>query len=93
MARGMLKGVRYFRENREGAVAAMMDHLGIEREVAEGTYDLGREAFAQDGIIPEASLRLLIEAAEFASGQPSNVTPERLADFSIVRRVSAGLQP
>jgi hypothetical protein len=66
-----------------------MDHLGLDHEVAEATYDLGRDSFATDGVIPEHSLRLLIEAANLASGQQNNPPPERMADFSIVRRVAA----
>jgi NitT/TauT family transport system substrate-binding protein len=91
MVRAMLKGTRYFKENREETLAVIMDHLGVDRGVAEGTYDLGVGAFADDGIIPDQSLRLLIEAAQLSSGQPSNTTPQRLADFSIVRQVYARL--
>jgi NitT/TauT family transport system substrate-binding protein len=93
MVRATLKGTRYFLDNRADAVAAMMEHLGVDRDGAETTYDLGRDAFAVDGIIPEASLRLLIEAANLASGQQQNPPPERLADFSIVRRVYAQMNP
>ena len=46
-------------------------------------------AFSPDGVIPDHSMRLLIEAAQLASGQPTSVTPEQLADFSYVRRVYA----
>jgi NitT/TauT family transport system substrate-binding protein len=93
MVRATLKGTRYFKQNREDSITVMMDHLGIDREVAQGTYDLGVGAFADDGIIPDPSLRLLIEAAELSTGQQSNATPQRLADFSIVRQVAAQLTP
>jgi ABC-type nitrate/sulfonate/bicarbonate transport system substrate-binding protein len=89
MLRASLRGLRQFRENREEAIAAMMDHLNLSREVTEGTYDLGIGAFSPDGVIPDHSMRLLIEAAQLASGQPTSVTPEQLADFSHVRRVYA----
>jgi NitT/TauT family transport system substrate-binding protein len=89
MIRATLKGTRAFRDNREEAVVAMIDHLGIDRETAETTYDLGSGAFAIDGIIPEHSLRLLVEAAHLSSGQTTNTAPESLADFSIVQRVYA----
>jgi ABC-type nitrate/sulfonate/bicarbonate transport system substrate-binding protein len=91
--RAMLKGVRHLRENREDAIVAMMAHLGLGRETTEGTYDLGAAAFTLDGIIPDHSLQLLIESAQLASGQTSNVTPERIVDFSLVRRVYAQLNP
>jgi ABC-type nitrate/sulfonate/bicarbonate transport system substrate-binding protein len=93
MARGTLRGIRHFLQNREDTIAAMMDQLGVPRDVAETTYDLGASAFTPDGIIPDASLRLLVEAAELTSGQPSLVGPEALADFSFVRRAAAQLGP
>jgi NitT/TauT family transport system substrate-binding protein len=93
LVRALLKGVRHFRDNREDAIAIMMEHLALSREVTEGTYDLGADAFARDGIIPDHSLRLLIESAQLASGQQITMSPERLVDFSLVRRVYAQMNP
>ena len=93
MSRATLRGVRHFLQNREDTIAAMMELLAVPRDVAETTYELGANAFQPDGIIPDASLRLLVEAAELSSGQPAVVGPDALADFSIVRRAAAQLGP
>lgn len=93
MVRALLRGVRAFRDDQADSVQALIDHLGLAREVAEATWDVGRESFDPSGVISESGLRLLLESAELASGQPAQVGPEQLADFTIVRRVAAQLGP
>jgi ABC-type nitrate/sulfonate/bicarbonate transport system substrate-binding protein len=89
--RAHLRAIRHMRENREDTIAALMDHLEQARDAATTTYDLGIGAFAPDGIISDAGLQLLIEAASLSSDRPARLTPAQLADFTIVRRVSAQL--
>jgi ABC-type nitrate/sulfonate/bicarbonate transport system substrate-binding protein len=87
--RATLRGTRYMREHREDTVALMMEHMGITRDVAERTYDLGVESFAVDGLIQDNGLQLLIDAAKETSGRPSTVTPADVADFTLARRAGA----
>jgi ABC-type nitrate/sulfonate/bicarbonate transport system substrate-binding protein len=87
--RATLRGTRYMREHREDTVALMMEHMGITRDVAERTYDLGVESFALDGLIQDSGLQLLIDAAKETSGRPSTVTPADVADFTLARRAGA----
>jgi ABC-type nitrate/sulfonate/bicarbonate transport system substrate-binding protein len=85
--RGTLRAIRHMAQNREDTLALMMDHMGLAREAAEGTYDLGIGAFAPDGLISDRGLQLLIDAAHEAGGRTTDVTPAQVADFTIVRRV------
>jgi ABC-type nitrate/sulfonate/bicarbonate transport system substrate-binding protein len=91
MIRGSLRGLRFLRDNRADTVAIMMDHLGLGRDVAETTYDLGVGAFATDGIIPDSGLQILIDTSREAAGRASTVTPSQIADFTIVRRINQQL--
>jgi ABC-type nitrate/sulfonate/bicarbonate transport system substrate-binding protein len=89
--RASLRAVRYMQQNRDDTLALFMEHMGLDRQAAELTYDLGMGAFAADGVISDQGLQLLIDAARDTTGRQSEVTPGQLADFSIVRRVAAQL--
>ena len=89
LIRALLKGLRYYHENREDAIRLLMEHLEVDRQVAEGTYDFGLRSFSTDGIIPDHSLQLLLESTELAVGRPASVPTSRLIDFSIVQRLNA----
>jgi ABC-type nitrate/sulfonate/bicarbonate transport system substrate-binding protein len=91
--RAALRAIRYMQQNREDALGLFMEHMGLDRQAAELTYDLGMGAFAADGLISDRGLQLLIDAARDTTGQPSEVTPGQLADFTLVRRVAAQLGP
>jgi NitT/TauT family transport system substrate-binding protein len=87
--RATLRGMRFMRENRGESIPLMMEHMGLSRDVAERTYDLGIESFAQDGIVSDRGIQLLIDAAKETSGRPSTLTPAQAADFSLARRAAA----
>jgi ABC-type nitrate/sulfonate/bicarbonate transport system substrate-binding protein len=89
--RASLRAIRYMTQNREDALALFMDHMGIDRQAAELTYDLGMNAFAADGIVSDQGLQFLIDAARDTTGRTTAVTPAQLADFSLVRRAAAQL--
>jgi NitT/TauT family transport system substrate-binding protein len=89
--RASLRAIRYMLQNREDSLALFMDHMAIDRQAAELTYDLGMGAFAADGLISDQSLQLLIDAAHDTTGRPSGVTPAQVADFTLVRRAAAQL--
>jgi NitT/TauT family transport system substrate-binding protein len=91
VVRASLRGIHYMLQHRDDTVALLMEHLGLSREAAEGAYDLGMGTFAPDGLISDAGLQLMIDAARDTTGRPTTLTPAQLADFSIVRRVLAQL--
>ena len=91
VVRGSLRAVRYMQQNRDDTLTLMMEHMGLDRQAAELTYDLGLGAFAADGLIGDRGLQLLIDAARDTTGRPSTLTPAQVADFSIARRVAAQL--
>jgi NitT/TauT family transport system substrate-binding protein len=91
MIRASVRGLRFLRDSRADTVAIMVDHLGLDRDVAETTYELGAGSFAADGLIPDSGLQLLIETSRDAAGRASGTTAAQIADFSIARRVGQQL--
>jgi len=93
VVRASVRAVRYMQQNRDDTLALMMEHMGLSRQAAELTYDLGLGAFAADGLIADQGLELLIAAARDTTGRPAAPTPDQVADFTIARRVAAQLGP
>jgi NitT/TauT family transport system substrate-binding protein len=93
VVRESVRAVRYMQQNRDDSVALIMEHIGLGRQAAELTYDLGLGAFAADGLIADQGLQLLIAAAGDTTGRPTALTPDQVADFTIARRVAAQLVP
>ncbi len=84
--RANVKGLRYMRENREVALETAMSWLKVDREMAEGIYQLSINNFTKDGTVDEATLKLLVEQqlAEFG------IKIEKLSqvvDFTLLHQV------
>jgi len=84
--RANVKGLRYMRENRDVALETAMSWLKVDREMAEGIYQLSINNFTQDGTVDEATLKLLVEQqlAEFG------IKIEKLSqvvDFTLLHQV------
>ena len=76
---------RYFRQNREGAIPAMMEWMKIDKEIAAATYESVVKSFNDDGGLPEDGLRLLIDEAKKQTKVNREVAPGDVADLSILR--------
>ena len=84
--RANVKGLRYMRENRDVALDTAMSWLKVDREMAEGIYQLSINNFTKDGTVDEATLKLLVEQqlAEFG------IKIEKLSqvvDFTLLHQV------
>ncbi|HEX9443910.1 MAG TPA: ABC transporter substrate-binding protein [Candidatus Binatia bacterium] len=62
--KAMIKGTRYIRENRDGAIHVLAEWGGTKPEYAAATYDSSWKVFNPDGSISEDGLRLVIEQAK-----------------------------
>ena len=80
-----IKFNRYFRQNREGAIQAMIEWMKIDRETATATYDSVLKAFNDDGGLPEDGLRLLIDEAKKQTKVSRDIAPGDVADLSMLR--------
>lgn len=84
--RGMLKGLKYLRENRDGTREIAMSWLKLERESADAVLDLSMGAYTADGALDDSSLKLLTE--QFLAD--ANLTPvpvSQLVDLSLLKQI------
>ena len=76
------------RENRDVALETMMSWLKVDREMAEGTYQLSINNYTKDGTVDEATLKLLVEQqlAE-AKVKVEEVPLSQVADFTLLHQI------
>ncbi len=84
--RANVKGLKYMRENRDVAIETTMSWLKVDREMAEGIYQLSINNFTKDGTVDEPMLKSLVEQqlAEFG------IKIEKLSqvvDFTLLNQV------
>ena len=74
------------RENRDLALETAMSWLKMDREMAEGTYQLSINNYTKDGTVDEATLKLLVEQqlAEFGI-KVENLS--QVVDFALLHQV------
>ncbi len=86
--RANVKGLKYMRENRDVALETMMSWLKVDREMAEGTYQLSINNYTKDGTVDEATLKLLVkqQLAE-AKVKVEEVPLSQVADFTLLHQI------
>lgn len=87
MLKAMIRTNRFIRQNREGTIQTMMEWIKIDRESAAATYDSTSRVFSEDGIIPEAGLKLVIDQGRDAMKIERAVATSEVADFALLREV------
>jgi NitT/TauT family transport system substrate-binding protein len=80
--RATLKGLRFFRNDREGTIPILAKYMKVERAVGEKIYDGSVESFTESGFIPEEFQKKVLDF-EFGKADPSML--QKAFDFSIVR--------
>src|SRR5262245_19047951 len=78
---------RYFSQNREGTLRAMMEWMKIDRDMAAATYAGIAKTSGDDLSLPEDGLRLLIDEAKKNAKLNREVSIDQVADLSILREV------
>jgi ABC-type nitrate/sulfonate/bicarbonate transport system substrate-binding protein len=91
MLKAMIRTNRFIRQNRDGTIQAMMEWMKIDRDSAEATYDSTRRVFSEDGTIPDAGLKLVIDQAREAMKIERAVANSDVADMSLLRDVQKEL--
>lgn len=91
MAKALLRANRYVRSNREGTIQTMMDWIQVDRESAAATYDSTWKIFSEDGSIPDAGLKLVIDQGREAMKIERPVANTEVAEFSVIREVQKEL--
>jgi len=92
MLKAMIRTNRFIRTNRDGTIQAMMDWMKIDRESAAATYDSTWRVFSEDGSIPEAGLKLVIDQGREAMKIERAVVNSDVSDMSLLREVQKELK-
>ena len=92
MLRAMIRTNRFIKQNRDGTIQAMMDWIKIDRDSAAATYDSTWRVFSEDGSIPEAGLKLVIDQGREAMKIDRPVASSEVADMSLLREVQKELK-
>ena len=95
MVKALLRANRFVRQNREGTIQTIMDWSKIDHEDAAATYDSTWKIFSEDGSIPEAGLKLVIDQAREAMKIQRPVAISEVADPTILREAQKelGIKP
>jgi ABC-type nitrate/sulfonate/bicarbonate transport system substrate-binding protein len=86
LLRASVKGLRYMRENREGALDALVRWLKVDREIARGIYDLSINNFTKDGSVDEALLKGIFDQ-QLSEAKLKGVPLSQVTDFSYLSQV------
>ena len=68
-----------------------MDWQKINRELASAIYESSARIFNDDGSLPEAGLRLVVDEAKKAAKVERDVSLSEVADLSILREAQREL--
>ncbi|MGE5819896.1 MAG: ABC transporter substrate-binding protein [Deltaproteobacteria bacterium] len=95
MVKALLRANRFVRQNRDGAIQTMMEWMKTDRESAAATYDSTWKIFSEDGSIPEAGLKLVIDQGRQAMNIDRPVALSEVADFGPLREAQKelGIKP
>jgi len=88
--RATLKGLKYFKANREGAVRTMVKFMAISGEMAQRIYDGNQSAFVSNGLVSEDFQEKVLDFELKAIGTDKKVRKEKLFDFSVMKSLAAG---
>jgi ABC-type nitrate/sulfonate/bicarbonate transport system substrate-binding protein len=85
MLKAMIRTNRFIRSNRDGTIQSMMEWMKIDRDSAAATYDSTWRVFSEDGSIPEAGLKLVMDQGREAMKIERAVANLEVADLSLLR--------
>jgi NitT/TauT family transport system substrate-binding protein len=89
--RAGIKANRYIRSEREGTIQFLMDWQKINRELASAIYESSARIFNDDGGLPEAGLRLIVDEAKKAAKIERDVPLNEVADLTMLREAQKEL--
>ena len=89
--RAGIKANRYIRSQRDGTIQFLMDWQKVNRETASANYDSAVRVFNDDGALPEAGLRLIVEEAKKTAKVDREISLNEIADLSILREAQKEL--
>jgi NitT/TauT family transport system substrate-binding protein len=86
--RATLKGLKYFRTNREGSAKIMVKYMSIPYEAALKTHDASIPFYVSNGMISEDFQDKVLDFELKAIGTDKRVTRDAVFDFSIIKSLA-----
>jgi NitT/TauT family transport system substrate-binding protein len=87
--RATLKGLKFFKNNREGSAKVMAKHMNLSYEAALKTRDASAPFFVSDGLISEDFQDKVLDFELKAIGTDKKISREQVFDFSIMKSLAA----
>jgi len=87
--RATLKGLKYFRTNREGSAKIMAKYMSLPFEAALRTHDASIPFFVSDGMISEDFQDKVLDFELKAIGTDKRISRDAVFDFSIMKSFTA----
>ena len=87
--RATLKGLKFFKNNREGSAKIMVKHMNLPYEAALKTHDASIPFFVSDGFVSEDFQDKVLDFELKAIGTEKKISREQVFDFSIMKSLAA----
>ncbi len=87
--RATLKGLKYFKANREGSIKTMVKFMGVSSDMAQRIYDGNHSAFVSNGLVSEDFQEKVLEFELKAIGTDKKVRRDRVFDFSVMKSLAS----
>lgn len=85
--RAIVRGIRFFHEQREETISIMMAWLSQSREIAAESYDMARSYYSPDGATSDSNLQFNIDTVKGLIGSTEPIQLSKVTDFTILREV------
>jgi len=86
MVQATLRGIRYAKNNRQESVRSIMKWVGLEQELAEGSYDMAVSGWSSTGAASPQGLQLVMEEIRAELKLEAVPDPARAFDFTFVQK-------
>ncbi|HEY6198287.1 MAG TPA: ABC transporter substrate-binding protein [Candidatus Binatia bacterium] len=86
--RATLKGLKYFKSNREGTVRVMVKYLELPADKAARVYDETTPAFVADGTISDEFQDRVLDFELKTIGAEKKIARDKLFDFSLIKAMA-----
>jgi NitT/TauT family transport system substrate-binding protein len=90
MIRATLKGLRFFKTNKEETLEILKHHLNISNQYAGRVYDFAVRSLNDNGDVGKKSLASELRLDKETLGLKQEIPERQVADWSFVRAVAAG---
>jgi NitT/TauT family transport system substrate-binding protein len=87
--RATLKGLRYFRTNREGSAKIMAKYMSLSHEAALKTHDASVPFYVTDGMISDEFQDKVLDFELKVIGTDKRISRDAVFDFSIMKSLAA----